>query len=84
MAWPFRKRTGRNPLTTRELRRLPPRSVSRHQPVSRHYPLYRQAAFPNIVTAVYAAVIREIAAKGKDARFKKTDRGMFELSAAGK
>jgi len=33
---------------------------------------------------LYAAVIREIAAKGKDARFKKTDRGMFELSAAGK
>jgi len=33
---------------------------------------------------LYAAIIREIAAKGKDARFKKTDRGMFELSAAGK
>jgi len=33
---------------------------------------------------LYSAVIREIAAKGKDARFKKTDRGMFELSAAGK
>jgi len=31
---------------------------------------------------LYAAIIREIAAKGKDARFKKTDRGMFELSAA--
>jgi hypothetical protein len=33
---------------------------------------------------LYAAVIREIAAKGKDARFHKTDRGMFELSAVGK
>lgn len=31
---------------------------------------------------VYAAIIREIAAKGKDARFKKVDRGMF--SAVGK
>ena len=84
MAWPFRKRTGRNPLTTRELRRLPPRSVSRHQPVSRHYPLYRQAAFPNIVTAVYSAIIREIAVKGKESRFRKVDRGTFELSATTK
>ena len=33
-------------------------------------------------STLYAAVIREIAAKGKDARFHKTDRGMFELSAA--
>jgi len=31
---------------------------------------------------LYAAIIREIAAKGKDARFHKTDRGMFELTAA--
>jgi hypothetical protein len=35
-------------------------------------------------STLYAAVIREIAAKGKDARFHKTDRGMFELSAVGK
>jgi hypothetical protein len=33
-------------------------------------------------STLYAAIIREIAAKGKDARFRKTDRGMFELSAA--
>jgi hypothetical protein len=33
---------------------------------------------------LYAAIIREIAAKGKDARFHKTGRGQFELSAAGK
>jgi hypothetical protein len=26
---------------------------------------------------LYAAIIREIAAKGKDSRFKKTDRGTF-------
>jgi hypothetical protein len=31
---------------------------------------------------LYAAIIREIAAKGKEARFHKTARGMFELSAA--
>jgi len=33
---------------------------------------------------LYAAIIREIATKGKEARFRKTDRGMFEFSAAGK
>ncbi|MBE3069263.1 MAG: winged helix-turn-helix domain-containing protein [Planctomycetes bacterium] len=31
---------------------------------------------------LYAAIIREIAAKGKEARFHKTGRGQFELSAA--
>ena len=31
---------------------------------------------------LYAAVIREIATKGKEARFHKTGRGQFELSAA--
>jgi hypothetical protein len=31
---------------------------------------------------LYAAVIREIRAKGKGARFKKTDRGMFEFNKA--
>ena len=35
-------------------------------------------------STLYAAVIREIAAKGKEARFHKTDRGMFELSATAK
>ncbi len=29
---------------------------------------------------LYAAVIREIAKKGKDARFKKVDRGRFQLA----
>ena len=31
---------------------------------------------------LYSAIIREIAAKGKEARFHKTGRGQFELSAA--
>lgn len=30
---------------------------------------------------LYAAMIREIAAKGKDARFKKTDRGLFTATS---
>ena len=30
---------------------------------------------------LYTAIIREIAKKGKDARFKKTDRGRFALKA---
>jgi restriction system protein len=29
---------------------------------------------------IYAAVIREVAAKGEKARFRKTARGMFELA----
>ena len=32
---------------------------------------------------LYAAMIREIAAKGKDARFKKTDRGLFTATGKG-
>ena len=33
---------------------------------------------------IYAAIIREIAAKGDKSRFRKTDRGTFELTAVGK
>ncbi len=33
---------------------------------------------------LYAAIIREIAAKGKDARFKKVDRGLFTAAKAGR
>jgi len=33
---------------------------------------------------IYAAIIREIAVKGDKSRFRKTDRGHFELTAAGK
>ena len=29
---------------------------------------------------IYAAILREIQTKGKDARFKKTDRGLFALN----
>ncbi len=29
---------------------------------------------------IYAAMLREIQTKGKDARFKKTDRGLFTLN----
>ncbi|MBN8597223.1 MAG: winged helix-turn-helix domain-containing protein [Planctomycetes bacterium] len=32
---------------------------------------------------IYAAMIREIAAKGKDSRFKKADRGMFTATGKG-
>ena len=32
---------------------------------------------------LYAAMIREIAAKGKDARFRKTDRGLFTATGKG-
>jgi hypothetical protein len=33
---------------------------------------------------LYAAIIREIAAKGKDARFRKAERGLFAATPAGK
>ena len=33
---------------------------------------------------LYAAIIREIRAKGEDARFRKVDRGLFEATAAAK
>ena len=33
---------------------------------------------------IYAAIIREIAVKGEASRFRKTDRGHFELTEAGK
>jgi hypothetical protein len=33
---------------------------------------------------IYAAIIREIAVKGDKSRFRKTDRGTFDLTAAGK
>ena len=31
-------------------------------------------------STIYAAIVREIAAKGEKARFKKTERGKFELN----
>jgi hypothetical protein len=71
----------RNPMTIKGLPRLPPRSISRSQPVAREQLITGQHAFGNIVTAVYSAILREIGTKGKEARFKKTDRGHF--TAAG-
>jgi len=35
------------------------------------------AHFPNIVHAVYAAILREINTKGDAARFRKVERGQF-------
>jgi hypothetical protein len=32
---------------------------------------------------LYSAILREVAAKGKDARFKKVDRGQFAFNKAG-
>ena len=39
----------------------------------------RGAHFGNIVTAVYAAITKEIVAKGAQARFVKADWGKFGL-----
>ena len=36
---------------------------------------------PTPAATLYAAIIREIGKKGKDSRFKKTDRGHFGLNA---
>lgn len=33
---------------------------------------------------LYAAMVREIGTKGKDARFKKVERGLFTIGAGGK
>jgi len=44
----------------------------------------RQVRGKTPAVRLYAAIIREIAAKGKEARFHKMGRGQFELSAAGK
>ena len=79
MACPFSKVARRKPLTARDLRRLPSRSIPRSQPTARDPPFYRQPAFGNVVHAVYAAMTREIAKKGNDARFEKVDRGRFQI-----
>jgi hypothetical protein len=47
------------------------------QPVSRDQSIYRQAAFANIVTTVYSAILREITTKGEAGRFRKVERGKF-------
>ena len=58
---------------------LPPRPVTRCQPLAIDQPIKGQATFGNIVTAVYAALLREITTQGDQARFVKADRGTFGL-----
>jgi len=58
---------------------LPPRPVTGHQLLAVKQPIERQATFGNIVTTVYSAILREISVKGKDSRFKKSERGKFAL-----
>jgi hypothetical protein len=41
------------------------------------------AIFGNIVTAVYAAITREVNAKGDGARFTKTEKGKFAAVQGG-
>jgi hypothetical protein len=38
------------------------------------------ANFGNIVTTVYSAILREISTKGKEARFKKENRGLLAIN----
>ena len=45
---------------------------------------YWQTGGKTPAATVYAAIIREIAAKGAESRFRKTARGTFELTDAGK
>jgi hypothetical protein len=67
----------RNSCTVQELLWLPPRSIPGAQQGPADQPINCQHAFGNIVTAVYSAMLREIGIKGKEARFKKTERGKF-------
>jgi hypothetical protein len=43
-------------------------------------PIKGQATFGTIVTAVYAAILREVATKGTKARFRKTSPGHFAFN----
>jgi hypothetical protein len=70
----------RTSCTSQESYGLPPRPVARCQRLAINHPIKGQAVFGNIVTAVYAAILREIGVKGKEARFKKTERGKFTLA----
>jgi hypothetical protein len=54
------------------------------QATSGHHPIKGQQIVGNIVATVYSAIIRELAAKGKDARFRKTGRGQFAANPAKK
>jgi len=66
-----------NSHTAQELPRLPPGSIDGPQQAPDDQPINRQHPFGNIVTAVYAAMQREIKTKGDQARFQKTGRGQF-------
>ena len=70
--------TDRTSCSEQESCSLPPRSVTRYQRPAIDQPIKRQATFGNIVTTVYAAMIREIGKKGKESRFAKSERGKFE------
>jgi hypothetical protein len=59
---------------------LPPRSVTRCQSLAIDQPIKGQATFGTIVTAVYAAILREVATKGTKARFRKTSPGHFAFN----
>jgi hypothetical protein len=56
---------------------LPTRSRCRDQSLAIDQPIDSQGVFGNIVTAVYSAILRELKAKGAEARFKKAERGKF-------
>ena len=61
---------------------LPPRPVAGCQLVAITHPIKGQTAFGNIVTAVNAAILREISVKGEQSRFVKPAPGRFALKPA--
>ena len=69
----------RNSFHDRELHRLPPRTITRRQSAPRDQLIHRPQLLGNIVSAVYSAISREIAKKGRAARFKKARNGKFAL-----
>lgn len=71
----------RNPLKIKGLRRPPPRSILRSQPVFGEQSISSCQIFGNIVTTMYNGIICEIATKGGASRFVKKDRGMFAAKA---
>jgi hypothetical protein len=65
--------------TSPELARLPPRPAPRCQLFTIDHPIKGQATFGNVVTAVYAAMLREISTRRSTSRFTKPQRGQFAL-----
>jgi hypothetical protein len=45
---------------------------------------YWKSGVKTLHATIYSAIIRELAAKGKDARFRKTGRGQFAANPAKK